>query len=153
MQELGFDPSRVTFDPAFFLSLYLAVLALRCCVQPSLVAVSGVSLPWLLLSRSTSSTVCGPRYLEHTGSVVGAWGLQSVGSMVITHQLSCCAAYGIFLDQGLNPSPLHWQADERRTTKASPDPAFLSDGVMRWKHAWAVLFVLCDTAVFLATVS
>ena len=29
------------------------------------------------------------------------------------HRLSCPAAYGIFLDQGLNSCPLHWQADSQ----------------------------------------
>ena len=29
----------------------------------------------------------------------------------MAHGLSCSAACGIFLDQGSNPCPLHWQAD------------------------------------------
>ena len=29
------------------------------------------------------------------------------------HGLSCPSARGIFLDQGLNPCPLHWQADSQ----------------------------------------
>ena len=32
-------------------------------------------------------------------------------SVVVVHRLSCPVAYGIFLDQGLNPCSLHWQAD------------------------------------------
>ena len=32
-------------------------------------------------------------------------------SVVLTHGLSCSVACGIFLDQGLNWYPLHWQAD------------------------------------------
>ena len=31
--------------------------------------------------------------------------------MVAAHGLSCSSACGIFVDQGLNPSLLHWQAD------------------------------------------
>ena len=31
-------------------------------------------------------------------------------SVVVAHELSCSAACGIFLDQGSNPCPLHWQA-------------------------------------------
>ena len=31
--------------------------------------------------------------------------------MVVAHRLSCSVAYGIFLDQGANPCPLHWQVD------------------------------------------
>ena len=50
-----------------------------------------LSLQWLLLLWSTSS-----RY---------------AGSVVVAHGLSCSAACGILPDQGLNPCPLHWQAD------------------------------------------
>ena len=39
------------------------------------------------------------------------WLHGSVGSVVVTHRLSCPLACGIVLDQGLNPCPLHWQAD------------------------------------------
>ena len=42
------------------------------------------------------------------------WGLlllQSTGSVVVAHGCGCSAACGIFPDQGLNPCPLHWQAD------------------------------------------
>ena len=34
-------------------------------------------------------------------------------SLVVAHGLSCSAAHGIFLDQGWNPCPLHWQADSQ----------------------------------------
>ena len=34
-----------------------------------------------------------------------------VGSVVVVHGLSCSAACGIFLDQGLNWSPLHCKGD------------------------------------------
>ena len=43
-------------------------------------------------------------------SVAAALGLHSTGSTV-AHQLSGSVACGIFLDQGLNPDLLHWQAD------------------------------------------
>ena len=35
------------------------------------------------------------------------------GSVVVAHRPSCSAACGIFPDQGLNPCPLHWQADSQ----------------------------------------
>ena len=45
-------------------------------------------------------------------SLVAEHRLWSVrASAVITHRLSCPSVYGVFLDQGLNPSPMHWQAD------------------------------------------
>ena len=34
-----------------------------------------------------------------------------VGSVVVAHGFSCPEAYGIFLDQRLNPCPLHGQVD------------------------------------------
>ena len=37
--------------------------------------------------------------------------LQGPGSVGVAHELSCPAARGIFLDQGPNSCPLHWQAD------------------------------------------
>ena len=81
----------------FFL---LAALGPRCCARAfsgcgergySSLQCTAFSLLWLLLLRSTGS--------RHTGSVVVARGL------------SCSLACGIFLDQGLNPCPLHWQED------------------------------------------
>ena len=45
------------------------------------------------------------------GSVAAAPELQSTDSIGAVHGLSCSAAYGIFLDQGLNPCLLQWQVD------------------------------------------
>ena len=61
------------------------------------------SLWWLLLLRSTLQGV--------RASVVAALGPQSPGSVVVAHEFSCSLTCGIFLDQGLNPCPLHWQVD------------------------------------------
>ena len=57
----------------------------------------------LLLLWST-----GSRYLD---SVILVPRHQSVGSVVVVQGLSCSTARGIFLDQGSNPCPLHWQVD------------------------------------------
>ena len=47
--------------------------------------------------------------------------LQSVGSVVAVHGLSCSATRGIFLDQGSNPCPPHWQSDSYHwTTREVP---------------------------------
>ena len=54
---------------------------------------------------------CGAWALGMRASVVVACGLQSTGSVVVVHGLSCFTACGIFPDQGSNPCPLHWQAD------------------------------------------
>ena len=44
-------------------------------------------------------------------SLVAEHGLYSMGSVVVAHRLSCLESRGIFLDQGLNMCPLHWQVD------------------------------------------
>ena len=58
---------------------------------------AGFSLRWLVAEHKLQ--VCGLQQLQHSGSVL------------VVHGLSCSAACGIFPDQGLNPRPLHWQAD------------------------------------------
>ena len=99
----------------YFIYLFLAALVLRCCVRLSLVVASegysslrcaGFLLQWLLLLRIMGSRRVG-------FSSCGAWAQQlwRVGSVVVVHGLSCSAACGIFPDWGLNPCPLHWQAD------------------------------------------
>ena len=54
---------------------------------------AGLSLSWPLLLRSIGS--------------------RRAGSAVVAHGPSCSAACGIFPDRGLNPCPLHWQADSQ----------------------------------------
>ena len=44
------------------------------------------------------------------GSVVAVARLQSTGSMVVEHGLSCSVACGIFPDQGWKPCLLRWRA-------------------------------------------
>ena len=64
------------------------VLGLHCCSGFSLVAASG-GYSLLVVSRPL---------------IVGA-------SLIAGHEPSCSAACGIFLSQGSNLCPLHWQAD------------------------------------------
>ena len=53
--------------------------------------------------------------------------LQSTGSVVVGHRISCSAACGILPDQGSNPCPLHWQADSQPLHhQGSPKCIFLS---------------------------
>ena len=46
---------------------------------------------------------------EHRLWAHGLQELQHVGSVVVVHRLSRPTACEIFLNQGLNPCPLHWQ--------------------------------------------
>ena len=39
--------------------------------------------------------------------------LTAVASLVAVHRLSCSVASEIFLNQGLNSCPLHWQVDSQ----------------------------------------
>ena len=86
-----------------FIYLFLAVLGFfRFCARAfsscgerghSSSRCAGFSLLWSLLLRSTGS--------------------RRAGSVVVPHGPSCSAACGILPDQGLNPCPLHWQADSQ----------------------------------------
>ena len=74
------------------------------------------------------------------GSVVEAHRLYSMCSVVVVLRLSCSEVCGIFLEQGSNLCPLHWQADSYPLhhrgsppshlifTKASLAPPTISSG-------------------------
>ena len=65
-------------------------------------------------------------------SVAAAHGLQSPGTVVVVYGPCCSTTCGIFLDQGLNPCLLHWQADSLPLSlQGSPLTLLL----MRW--SWA----------------
>ena len=68
----------------------------------SLVAASGGHSS----SRCAGLSLSRPLWLRSTGS-------RCAGSVVVAHGPSCSTACGIFPDQGLNPCPLHWQADSQ----------------------------------------
>ena len=68
----------------------------------SLVAASGGHSS----SRCAGLSLSWPLLLWSTGS-------RRTGSVVVAHGLSCSVACGIFPNQGLNPCPLHWQADSQ----------------------------------------
>ena len=68
----------------------------------SLVAASGVHSSLRCVGLSPSR----PLLLRVTGS-------RRAGSAVVAHGPSCSTACGIFLDQGSNPCPPHWQADSQ----------------------------------------
>ena len=74
------------------------------------VFVSARGLSPVAVSGGHSSSWCAglslsrPLLLRNTGS-------RRAGSVVVAHGPSYSLACGIFPDQGLNPCPLHWQAD------------------------------------------
>ena len=73
-------------------------------------AVSGVPLVLTLLV-AVASLVVEQGLWGTQASAVAALGLQSTGSTVVAHRLSCSVACEIFLNQGPNLCLLHWQAD------------------------------------------
>ena len=95
-------PLTSSSDFFFFLINYLFMAV---CV---FVSVRGLSL--VVASGGHSSSWCAglslsrPLLLRSTGS-------RRAGSAAVAHGPSRSAACGIFPDQGLNPCPLHWQAD------------------------------------------
>ena len=66
----------------------------------------------LSLWQTEATLHCGAQASHCSGfSCCRAQALGARASEVVAHRLRCLVAYGIFLDQGLNPCPLHWQAE------------------------------------------
>ena len=99
-----FGCTRSSLLPKLFLQLQRekAILQLWC---------SGFSLQRLLLWQSTNSRLHRLQQSRHMGLIVRGPRLQSTGSIVGVHGLSCSATCGIFLNQGSNWCLLHCQAD------------------------------------------
>ena len=83
-------------------------------------------LAFLLLRRAGVTLVEVHRLLTAAAPLVGEhglWGvsasvgvackLESTGSVLTALGLSCSAACGIFLGEGSDPCPLHWQVDSQ----------------------------------------
>ena len=103
----------------------------------------GFSVRWLLLLWSM-----GSRHVDF--SSCSTW-----ASVVVAHGISCSTACGIFLGQGSNPCPLHWQVDSSPLRhQGSPLLLFITEGGQHhlWLqaailiqvlfHAWKALFPL-----------
>ena len=104
------------------------------------VFVSVRGLPPIVASGGHSSSRCAglspsrPLLLRSTGS-------RHAGSVIVAHGPSCSAACGIFPDQGLNPCPLHWQADSQPLRhQGSPIPKFRTGAPNPWTtdRYWSV---------------
>ena len=97
---------------SFFLQV-LAVLGLYCCSWPfstcGKLGLHSSCNSWA--SHFDGFACCRAWVLGAKDSIVAAHGLQSADSIAVMHRLSCPEACGFFPDQGLNPYPLHWQAD------------------------------------------
>ena len=91
-------------------------------------------------------------YLSLVGPTLKLW---STGSQVLglTHRVSFSMARGIFLDQGSNPCPLHWQAilntgppGKSRTflvSVSSQLPSAQNNAILKWNSlGWHILLPL-----------
>ena len=122
----------------------MSALGLHCCTQvfsscgkQELFFIAGVSL------------MVQHRLKGRWGSVVAACGRGSCGSWALEHRLHSCGSWahcsvanGIFLDQGWNPCPLHWQAKSQPLDDhGSPVHAFtrmLSFVVVALFYVWVI---------------
>ena len=96
------------------------MLCVSCCSGFPLVAASRDLFSCGAQASHRSGFSCWrARALGRTVSVVAAPGLWSTGPAVV-QGLSCSLAYGIFLDQGSDPSLLHWQETSPLSHQGSP---------------------------------
>ena len=105
----------------FYLFIYLFIYLWLCWM---FVSVRGLSLVAASGGHSSSRyaglSLWRPLLLQSTG-------FRRAGSATVAHGPSCSAARGIFPDQGLNPCPLHWQADSQPLRhQGSPAGRFLT---------------------------
>ena len=76
-------------------------------------------LPWVFAAVYGLLSLCKVRASHCGGSFAVEHGLEAArlqwsqhkGSAAVGCGLSCPVVCGIFLDQGSNPRPLHWQVD------------------------------------------
>ena len=120
--QVKLSQEHLTFFKKINLFLFLAELGLCCCTRAFSscgewgllsVAVRGLLIAVASLVGEHGLQACGPQQLRHAGSVVVARGLQSTGSAVVVHGLSCSAACRILPDQDSKLCPLHWQVDSQ----------------------------------------
>ena len=86
----------------------------------SSVAIHPYASCWVFAAHGLSPAVVSVGYslvvvkywlLIDMSSLVENKALGVQASVVVVHGLTCPPACGIFLDQGFNPCPLHWQAE------------------------------------------
>ena len=115
--------------------IYLFIYFWPCWV---FVSVRGLSL--VAASGGHSSSWCAGLSLSRP-LLLRSIGSRPAGSVVVAHGPSCSVACGIFLDQGSNPCPLHWQADSQPLHhQGSPLALFYS--VLCGVHSFLLLYIV-----------
>ena len=79
--------------------------------------------------------------LVAVASLVAEHGLWSTGSVAVAHGLSCSAAWRIFLDQGSNPWPLHWQVGSHQLHHQGSPRRLLKRGTTKLCFGTPVCFL------------
>ena len=92
------SPWLFFFNLTFFKKLFLAALVFVAVCRLSLVAQVEAALHFAVQT-------------SHCFSYGRVWAVGCTGSVAVVQGLSCSTACVIFLDQGSNLCPLHWQAD------------------------------------------
>ena len=89
------------------LFLFLVALGLHCCAQAFSSWTRGTTLLWCVGFSSLRLLLLWSTGSRCVASVAAACGLSSHGTRAYLPRVAC----EIFLDQGPNLCPLHWQAD------------------------------------------
>ena len=117
----------------FLWFLFLTLVNLCCCTR----ALSTCSEQRLLFIAVHGLLIAVAALVAEYGlqgsraSVVGVQGL-SVDSVVVVHRLNCSTACGIFLVQGSNLCPLHWQVDSQPLGHQGSPEGSLSHFFLEW---------------------
>ena len=93
-------------------AIFLLIIYLFIYLWLSWVFVSGRGLSLVVASGGHSSSRCAGLSLSRP-LLLWSTGSRRAGSVIVAHGPSCSTACGILPDQGLNPCPLHWQADSQ----------------------------------------
>ena len=110
--------TKVTlFKKIYFMCSFLAVSGLCCYAGFPLVAGSRVYSPLVVhgLLFVVTSPVVEHGLWDTWAFVAVAPRLQSTGSIVVAHRLSCCPTWEVLPDQGSNLCLLHWQENSFTT--------------------------------------
>ena len=122
--------------------IYLFIYLWLCWV---FVSVRGLSL--VVASGGHSSSRCvglslsRPLLFRSTGS-------RRAGSVIVAHGPSCSAACGILPDQGLNPCPLHWQANSQLLRQQGSPTLKILTMVIISKFSSQTIEALCQQSLW-----
>ena len=137
------DQCGISFSFFFFLNLFIYLFIFWLCWV--FISVQGLSL--VVASGGHSSSRCAGLSLSRP-LLLWSTGSRRAGSVVVAHGPSWSGACGIFPDQGLNPYPLHWQADSQPLLhQGSPNVEFLNKAVAWW--SWYLGKIIIPSSISL----